>query len=424
MSPSFLAVLAISGAVLLAVLIVILVRISSMEKQSESTARALREELAQARQESSLLARQGREELTAGIRSFADSLHAQVTAMADLQAKQLGLFSTQLSTWSEAGRQGLEKMRESVESRLRSLQQDNSEKLEKMRETVDEKLQGTLEKRLTQSFSLVNERLEQVYKGLGDMQSLASGVGDLKRVLSNVKARGIMGEIQLENILSEILTNEQYDKNVVTRVGSREPVEFAVRMPGRDDGHGVVWMPIDAKFPVEDYHRLLNAQELGDPAAAEAAGKQMEGRVKSQAKDIKEKYLDPPNTTEFGIMFLPFEGLYAEVIRRPGLFETLQKDYRVVVTGPTTLAAFLNSLQMGFRTLAIQKRSSEVWRLLGAIRTEFGKFGELLERTQAQIQTVGNTIAGAASKSRTIERKLKDVEALPTPDAARLLDDE
>lgn len=307
----------------------------------------------------------------------------------------------------------LERVRTTVEEKLTSIQEDNSKKLDAMRETVDEKLQSTLEKRLGDSFKLVSERLEQVHKGLGEMQSLASGVGDLKKVLSNVKTRGVLGEYQLANLLEQILTPDQYGKNVKTVPGSDAIVEYAVKLPGREDIDKTVWLPIDAKFPSEDFQALMSAYEAGDVAIIEERSKALVTRIKGCAKDIKEKYLAPPNTTDFGILFLPFEGLYAEVLRNVGLFETLQRDYKIIITGPTTLAALLNSLQMGFRTLAIERRSSEVWELLGAVKSEFGKFGEVLEKTQKKLQEASNVIEQAGVRSRAIERKLKDVQDLP-----------
>jgi len=317
----------------------------------------------------------------------------------------------QLTKLMNINEQKLDKVRGTIEERLKSLQDDNSQKLEKMRETVDEKLHTTLEKRLGESFKLVSDRLEQVHKGLGEMQTLAAGVGDLKRVLTNVKIRGTLGQIQLGNLLDEILTPEQYAKNVVTKKGSRDNVEFAVKLPGRDGE--IVWLPVDAKFPLEDYQKLGDAQEEGNLTLVEELSKALESRIKSEARDIRDKYIDPPYTTDFGILFLPIEGLYAEVLRRPGLYELLLREYKIVITGPTTLAALLNSLQMGFRTLAIEKRASEVWGLLGAVKTEFGRFGEILDKTHKKLQEASNTIEDAARKSRNIERKLKDVQALP-----------
>lgn len=309
----------------------------------------------------------------------------------------------------------LDKVRGTVQERLDFLQKDNSQKLDDMRKVVDEKLHTALEKRLGESFKMVSDRLESVYKGLGEMRGLASDVGDLKKVLTNVKTRGTWGEIQLGALLEQILTSDQYESNVITKRGSNERVEFAIKLPGKEIGsNDTVWLPIDAKFPQEDYQRLLSAQESADTEGVEKCAKQLEIRIKAEAKDIKEKYLDPPNTPDFGLMFLPTEGLYAEILRRPGLVDILQREFRVVVTGPTTLAAILNSLQMGFRTLAIEQRSSEVWRLLGMVKTEFSKFGDILDKTKKKLQEAANTIDNASSKSRNIERKLKKVQQLPS----------
>jgi DNA recombination protein RmuC len=319
----------------------------------------------------------------------------------------------------------MDKLRESVEERLRLIQEDNSSKLEQMRVTVDEKLHDTLEKRLGESFKLVSERLELVQRGLGEMQTLASGVGDLKKVLTNVKTRGTFGEIQLASLLEQVLAPGQYEANVETRKGSGQRVEFALKLPGRNGTtEGQVWLPLDAKFPQEDYLRLVEAQELGDILLAGEAGKQLDRAVRLMATDIRDKYLDPPQTTDFGVMFLPTEGLYAEVLRRPGLFEALQRDFKVMIAGPTTLAALLNSLQMGFRTLAIEKRSAEVWNLLGAVRTEFSKFGQVLEKTSKKLQEAGNHIDAAAVRTRSIEKKLKGVQEMPGTEAAALLESE
>jgi DNA recombination protein RmuC len=294
------------------------------------------------------------------------------------------------------------------------MQADNTEKLEQMRVVVDEKLQSTLEKRLGDSFQQVSERLEQVYAGLGEMRTLAAGVGDLKKVLTNVKTRGTWGEIRLSQILDQILAPEQYAANVVTKTGGNERVEFAIRLPGPDaDRQEIVWLPIDAKFPQEDYQRLLDAQEAADKELADRSLRSLEIRVKAEAKAIREKYIDPPHTTDFAILFLPVEGLYAEVLRIPALCDFLQREYRVVVTGPTTLAALLNSLQMGFRTLAIERRSSEVWELLGTVKTEFGKFGDTLAKTKKKLQEATHTIDQAEVRTRAIERTLRRVEEAP-----------
>ena len=339
-------------------------------------------------------AREARDELTRGLASFSQTVSAQMSAIANVQTNQV------------------EHLRRSLDEGLARMQQDNAAKLEQMRQTVDEKLHATLEQRLAQSFRQVSERLEQVHQGLGEMQTLATGVGDLKRVLTNVKVRGTWGEVQLGSLLEQMMTPEQYAKNVATRPQSRERVEYAIRLPGRD-GQEQVWLPIDAKFPMEDYERLLTAQERADPQALEEAAKALENRVKLEARTIREKYVAPPATTDFAILFVPTEGLYAELVRRPGLADILQRDCRVTIAGPMNLAMIVNSLQMGFRSLAIEKRASEVWQVLGGVRTEFGKFIDVLARTKAQLQTVANSIEAAETRTRQIERKLKDVEALP-----------
>ena len=309
----------------------------------------------------------------------------------------------------------LEKIRETVEGRLLYMQKDNAEKLEKMRVTVDEKLQGTLEQRLGESFKIVNDRLESVYKGLGEMQNLAQGVGDLKKIFTNVKARGTWGEIELGNILEEYMTPDQYIKSAKTKPNATEFVEFAIKLPGKGDGESVL-LPVDSKFPVEDYRRLVDSEELGDIDAITDARKSLENSIKLFAKDIHDKYIETPYTTDFGIMFLPTESLYCEVLKNTALIETLSQKYRVVVSGPTTFVALLNSLQMGFRTLAIEKRSSEVWSLLGTVKSEFEKVGDLLDKTNKKLQEIGNTMAKASTKTRVIQRKLKDVVALPVAD--------
>jgi DNA recombination protein RmuC len=306
----------------------------------------------------------------------------------------------------------LETSRKTINERLGEIQQDNAKKLEDMRKTVDEKLQSTLEERLGASFKIVSERLEQVHRGLGEMQSLASGVGDLKRVLTNVKTRGTWGEIQLEAMIEQVLTANQYAKNMATRPGSSERVEFAIRFPGRDEDCPV-WLPIDAKFPMEDYQRLVDAQDQADLAGIEQAAKALENRIRLEAKTIADKYLEPPHTTDFAVLYLPTEGLYAEVIRRPGLADSLQRDHRVTLAGPTNLLALLNSLQMGFRTLAIEQRSSEVWQVLGQVKTEFGKFGAVIEATEKKLQEASNKFSEVGRRKRAIDRSLKEVEALP-----------
>ncbi len=398
-------------------------RLASFERQLERNERTIREELSRSREEASVVGRQGREENTIAVQTLADSLLKRISELATLQKNQLALFADQLKHLTDANDSRMEQLRQTLQSRLQGIQEDNARQLEQMRATVDEKLHATLEKRLGESFSLVSDRLEQVQKGLGEMQSLASGVGDLKRVLSNIKTRGTYGEVQLSSLLEQILAPGQYAVNVETRSGSNQRVEFAVKLPGRDgqEGNGV-FLPLDAKFPQEDYLRLVDAQERSDSAAAEEAGKLLERAIRLSAADIRDKYLDPPHTTDFGVMFLPTEGLYAEVLRRPGLFELLQREYRVMPAGPATLAALLNSLQMGFRTLAIEKRSAEVWNLLGAVRTEFGRFSELLDRTRKKLQEAGNHIDAAATRTRQMERKLKNVQALPGNDAQSVLE--
>ncbi len=382
--------------------------------------RELRQELARGRQEAALAARGDREEQSQALDRLAKTLSAQVAQLGTLQGQQLESFAQQLARLTQSNEQRSEQLRVSVETRLGAIQADNASKLEEMRKTVDEKLHATLEQRLGDSFKLVSERLEQVHKGLGEMQTLAAGVGDLKKVLTNVKTRGTWGEVQLEALLDQVLTAEQYEKNVATRPGSNERVEFAIRLPGQgdraSDSHPV-WLPIDAKFPVEDYQRLVEAQDRADPVAVEVAAKALEMRLRDEARKIRDKYVEPPHTTDFAILYLPTEGLYAEALRRPGLADVLQREFRVSLAGPTTLAALLNSLQMGFRTLAIEKRSSEVWAVLGAVKTEFGKFGEALESTRKKLEQATKSIESAGVRTRQIERKLKGVEALPVVEA-------
>lgn len=341
-----------------------------------------------------------------------EAIASYIRDLSKLQTEQLQAFATQLKNMSDGSRQDLTQMRTTMENNIKQLQEENAKKLEEMRVTVDEKLQSTLEKRLDISFKQVSERLEQVHKGLGEMQTLATGVGDLKKVLTNVKTRGTWGEIQLNNLLAEVLTPDQFQENVQTKPKSQERVDFAIKLPGDKNSDEPVWLPIDSKFPQEDYQRLVEAQESADPELAEAAMKQLENRIKLEAKSIKEKYIQPPYTTDFAILFLPTESLYAEVIRRQGLFERLQRDYRVNVVGPTTLAALLNSLQMGFRTLTIQKRSSEVWKYLADVRKHFGTFGDLLLKAHTKVEQATKHIEDAGKRSRTIETKLRKVEEI------------
>jgi len=364
--------------------------------------------------------RHNREEISSSIHSFNESILQQFLTLSEIQKNQLDTFASKLMNFVQITEQKLEEMRKTIEERLRLLQEENSRKLDQMREIVDKELHSTLEKRLGESFRLVSERLEQVYRGLGEMQALAASVGDLKKVLSNVKTRGIFGEMQLGAILEHILSPDQYDRNVAVKKGSGERVEYAIKVPNKN-GDGFIYLPIDAKFPVDSYQRLVEAYELGDPNLIDSCARDLERVVKDNAKTIRDKYIDPPNTTDFAIMFLPSEGLYAEVLRRPGLLESIQREYRVTVTGPTTLAAFLNSLQMGFRTLAIEKRSSEIWTLLGAIKTEFSRFGDILEKTHKKIIDASKAIEEATKRTRTIERRLKDVEELPRDKALETL---
>lgn len=382
--------------------------------------RELREELARGRREDAEESFRDREERAQSSTLLAQAVTTQVGQFGALQAERLEAFARELNRFSLGLDERFERLKLTVEGRLTAIQTDNASKLEEMRRTVDEKLHATLEQRLGESFKLVSERLEQVHRGLGEMQSLATGVGDLKRVLTNVKTRGTWGEVQLAALLEQLLTADQFAANVATRPGSNERVDFAIRLPGKDDG-AVVWLPIDAKFPIEDYQRLLEAQDRVDPAAVEEAAKAIEMRLKNEARSIRDKYVSPPHTTDFAMLYLPIEGLYAEALRRPALAEMLQRDYRVSLAGPTTLAALLNSLQMGFRTLAIEQRSAEVWAVLGAVKTEFGKFGEALAHTKKKLEEASNSIAKAETRTRQLSRRLKEVEALPVGESEQLI---
>ena len=374
--------------------------------------RELRSALTEARREAQDGARESRTELTSTLNQFSQTLQQQMGSNTITQNSRIDGFSSQLAMLIKSNEERLAEVRNVLENKLRELQQDNATRLEEMRKTVDERLQSTLEKRLGESFSQVSQHLEQVLKGLGEMNTLAAGVGDLKRVLTNVRSRGTWGEVQLGNLLEQTLTAEQYARNVATRPGSRERVEYAIRLPGQDSAH-VVWLPVDAKFPVEDYERLLAAQERADAPGMEEAGRALENRIRLEAKTIREKYVEVPHTTDFAILFLPTEGLYAEVLRRPGLADNLQREFRVSIAGPTTLSALLNSLQMGFRTLAIEKRSAEVWQVLGGVKAEFERFGSVLAATKRQLQTVANSIDQAETRTRQMSRQLRAVEALP-----------
>jgi DNA recombination protein RmuC len=396
-----------------------------LSQGQERAERALHEEMKQNRLEAAHHSQSAREEIAAVMKGWGDSTVRSMGQLGLQQKAQLDTFAVRLQMLTDANEKRLGELRSTVDERLRQMQSDNAARLEQMRQTVDERLTATLEQRLGESFKQVSDRLEAVHKGLGEMQALAAGVGDLKQVLTNVKTRGTWGEVQLGTLLEQIMTSDQYETNVACKQGCGERVEFAVRLPGQNGADGThgeeVWLPIDAKFPAEDYQRMLDAQDRGDLAGMDQALKALESRVKLSAKDIQSKYLDPPRTTDFGIMFLPTEGLYAEVLRRPGLVESLQNDFRVLVTGPTTLAALLNSLQMGFRILTVEKRSSEVWQLLGAVKTQFGQFGGLLDKVHKKLDQASSTIEDAARKSRTIERKLKTVQGLPGDAAAGVL---
>lgn len=398
--------------------------IASTEQKQTELKEHLITTLKQVKDDLNTSAKDSRNELTTSLKSFEEKFAANVKEFNDLQRQKFGdLITAQEQIKSETEKK-LEGLREAVDKKLQTLQEGNEKKLEEMRATVDEKLQATVEQRFDQSFKIISERLEQVHKGLGEMQTLATGVGDLKKVLSNVKTRGNLGEIQLGAILEEMFSPDQYEKNISVKDGSAERVEFAIKLPGRNDDNQSLLLPIDSKFPNEDYQRLLevfeNIQNV-EPKDVENAIKLFENAVKKCAKDIRDKYINPPKTTDFAIMFVPTEGLYAEILRRTALFETLRKDFKITVVGPTNLVAFLNCLQMGFRTLAIEKRSSEVWEILGAVKTEFGNFGKVLDKTKKKLQEATNTIDAAGVRTRAIERQLRKVQELPQEQATALI---
>ena len=356
-----------------------------------------------------------REEVGNSVRHLGETLSNRIRDISERQKDQLDIVENRMQKLILTNEEKFDKLKDQVSKQLSEIQEKNEKKLEEMRNTVDEKLHSTLEKRLGESFKLVSDRLELVHKGLGEMQNLAIGVGDLKKVLSNVKDRGTWGEIQLGTLLEQILTHDQYEKNVKTKTGSNALVEFAIKLPGKNNlSSDIVWLPIDAKFPLEDYQRLILAREKADLPLIDESLKKLEKSIKDAAKDISTKYLDPPNTTDFAFMFLPMESLYAEVLSLPGLFDTVQREYKVTIAGPANFVAVLNSLQMGFRTLVIEKRSSEVWKLLSIVKTEFSKFGDLLENTQKKLDQASQSIGDASRKTRTIERKLRDVQVLPS----------
>lgn len=396
--------------------------LSDIEKMNSRSESLFRDEFSRSRSEQQTQINLIREEIRNSIKIFGEQVNSNLSEITKLQRYQLSEIGKQMENLTTSNEAKLDKLKEKVSEHLNSILEKNDKKLEEMRKTVDEKLHETLEKRLGQSFQIVSERLELVHKGLGEMQTLASGVGDLKRVLTNVKARGTWGEIQLRNIIEQILAPGQFEANVEVRKGSGYRVEFIVKLPGRDEnGSDIVMLPIDAKFPIEDYQRMLDMYEQGEIQEFEKFSKSLENSIKGEAKKIHDKYIYPPFTTDFAIMFLPVEGLYAEVLRRPGLTEHLMRDLKIVIAGPTNLAAILNSLQMGFRTLAIEKRSGEVWKLLGSVKTEFKKFGDVLEKTRTKLDQASQTIGEAATRTRVIERKLSGVEELPATESANML---
>ena len=402
---------------------------AAIQAGNDRLERELRREIAES-------SRGARQEATQSQASFQQTLTQQSAEATRTQNTQMDAFGQQLSllqktlsdtltlqltSLSETNARRMAEVRQTLEAQLAQLQTSNAAKLDEMRATVDEKLQTTLQARLGESFKQVADRLEQVHKGLGEMQTLAQGVGDLKHLLTNVKTRGMFGEAQLASLLEQVFVPDQYATQIATRPESKNVVDFAIKLPGRSDSGAPLWLPIDAKFPNEDYERLLDAQGRADVPAAEAAGKALEARIRLEARSIAEKYIEPPYTTDFAILFLPTEGLYAEVLRRPGLMEGLQREHRITLAGPTTLLAMLSSLQMGFRTLALEKRSSEVWQVLGAVKTEFNKFGDVLAKVKAQTETVLKTLDSAQTRSRAMGRVLKTVEALPDASAQTMI---
>ena len=405
--------------IVLSIFVLIILNKKKDDIDTEPIVKEVRNEIAQ---QQSVLRQELISQTQMSVKTMGDMLIENQRSFSQHQSEKMGQIEERLKTFSVENEQKLENIRQSVEQNLQRLQQDNNKQLEEMRKTVDEKLQKTLEEKMNQSFALVNERLEQVYKGLGEMQNLAVGVGDLKKVLSNVKTRGILGEIQLGAILSEILSPEQYDENIATKKGSKNVVEYAIKLPADDDSF--IYLPIDSKFPGDTYAALRDAIEEGDKSKIDDAAKLLINTIKSEAKDIRDKYIDPPNTTEFAIMFLPFEGLYSEVVNR-GLVEILQRDYRVNIAGPSTMAALLNSLQMGFKTLAVQKRSAEVWKVLGGVKQEFDKFNDVLLMTQQRLNQANKNLDDLIGvRTRQIQRKLKNVQTMESSLPDSLSDDE
>ncbi len=415
--------LLVVAIVLLAANLVVALMLLKGRGDRAQTARLLQVELRASREEASEAASKLRQEVSQTHQASTQTLVQTISQIGESQTTKFQAFTGQLKNLTESNQVGLKHLEQTVDGRLQELRSSNEKKLDQMREVVDEKLQSTLDKRLGESFKLVGDRLEAVQKGLGEMRTLASGVGDLKKVLTNVKTRGTWGEVQLGALLDQILTPEQFDRNVKPRPSSRDVVEFAIRLPGsQDEPDRHVWLPIDSKFPQEDYLRLVEASDAGDTAAVQAAQSALIRSIQDSAKDVSAKYLNPPLTTDFAILFLPTEGLYAEALRHPGLVERLQREHRIVVAGPTTLAALLNSLRIGFRTLAIEQRSSEVWKVLGAVKHEFGKFGDVLSKVKRQLDTAGRTIEETGVRTRAMERKLRSVEALPADAATEVLE--
>jgi DNA recombination protein RmuC len=394
----------------------------SNEDKLEAIRKTFEEKLADFQKSIDTNSKESRNELKENLEVFKKELNDALKDYKERLREQFTEFEKIQQTQNMANSEKIAELKLSLENSVKTMQDGNEKKLEEMRKTVDEKLNETLEKRLGESFKQVSDRLEAVHKGLGEMQTLAVSVGDLKKVMTNVKSRGVLGEYQLQNILEDLLTNEQYEKNVKTKVGSGAVVEFAIKMPHGQNVEKTLWLPIDSKFPKEDYEALVDAYEKGDTGKIDEYRKAFINGIKKNARDIKEKYIDPPNTTEYGIMFLPYESLFGEVLRVPGLFDQLQKDYKITITGPTTLSALLNSLQMGFRTLAIEKRSSEVWDLLGAVKTEFGQFGDVLAKTKKKLIEATNVIDTSEVRTRAIERKLRHVQELPAGETKLLLD--
>lgn len=401
----------------------------NMDQKLISVEKALREELSVNREESRKNEQSNRSEISDSIEKLSSSILSNMIELSNLQKNQFDIYSRTMERTLDGFNYNLRKSIDDLtklqNEKFTQLTKSTEENLEKMRVTVDEKLQSTLEKRLSDSFKMVSERLEEVHKGLGEMQSLAAGVGDLKKVLSNTKTRGVLGEVQLERILEQFLSPEQYEKNVITKKGSRETVEFAIKLPGKDYDNKTIYLPLDAKFPLEVYNKLLDAYDMQDQAQIEVNSKNLERFIKKSAKDIRDKYIDPPNTTDFGLMFLPTEGIYAEVLKNQNLVELIQREYKVNITGPTTLVALLNSLQMGFRSLAIEKHSSEVWKILGAVKTEFSKFETVLNSAQNKLNQASSEIDKlVGTRTRQINRKLKNIDKLSFEDTDAYLPQE